>query len=245
MTEAKNQKEIEIMKKAGHISAKAVDLVVKNIKPGVTLLELDQIAYDFIVSNGGKPSFMTVDDYKFTTCINVNSGIVHGIPNHYKVIRGDVVSIDLGTMIDGLHSDISYTVEVETHNHKRFLDIGKKALNDAIKMCKAGNRIGDVSNAMQQVIEKHGFSVSRDLVGHGIGYELHEDPYVPCYGKKGTGPVLFTGMTIAVEVIYQYGKPEIVVLSDDWTIATADGSISGLFEHTVLVTSKGPLILTK
>lgn len=244
MITLKTPAEIKIMKEGGKISTKALRAVLACIKPGITTLELDKIAHETILASGAKPSFMTVDDYKYTTCININDGIVHGIPNDYEIQPGDIVSIDLGVLYQGLHTDISYTVEVETQKERIFLDVGKKALTAAIKQCVLGKHIGDVSQAIETIVEGAGYTVSEELVGHGVGHELHEDPYVAGYGRKGAGPLLKEGMTLAIEIIYQKGQPKLRIDKDKWTLRTADGSLSGLFEQSVAVTTTGPLILT-
>ena len=232
------------MKEGGKISVLALKAVLVAINEKITTLELDRIAENVILNSGAKPSFKTVDDYKYTTCININAGIVHGLPSRYKLKKGDLVSIDLGALYKGFHTDLSYTVEVGTKNEHKFLNIGLEAVKSGIFECIDGNRIGDVSSAIQSTIESAGYSVSRDLVGHGIGKDLHEDPYVPCYGKRGHGIRLTEGMVIAVEAIYQKGRSKLVLEPDNWTLSTADGSLSALFEQTVAITKNGPLILT-
>ena len=244
MINIRSLEEIEIMKEGGKITSKALKKVLEAVKPGVTTLQLDSIAEEIITGNGGYPSFKTVDDYTHTACINVNSGIVHGIPNNCELVPGDVVSIDLGTLYKEYHTDLSYTVEVQTNNEKEFLNLGKSTLEKAVKLCRQGKRIGDVSNVIQTEVEAAGYSVSRDLVGHGVGRELHEDPYVPCYGNPETGAKIKAGMVFAVEVIYQKGAPELVISEDGWTLETEDGSISGLFENTIVVTKNGPVYIT-
>lgn len=245
MIHLKTPEQIKIMQEGGEISAQALQKVLDAVKPGITLAELDKIAEQYILSQGAKPSFKGVDDYEFTTCINVNDGIVHGIPNNYKVKPGDLVSIDLGALYKGFHTDLSYTVEVETKKETEFLETGKRALKLGIEQAVVGNHIGDISNAIQTCVESKGYTVSFDLVGHGVGKNLHEDPYVPGYGKKGKGPELKEGMVLAIEVIYQKGNPAITIDEDGWTIKTLDGSLSGLFESTVAITSEGPIILTQ
>jgi methionyl aminopeptidase len=246
----KTPEEIEIMSESGAISAAALEKAVLSVREGITLRELDKIAEDVITGKGAASSFKTVEDYPYTTCINVNDGIVHGIPGSYKLKNGDLVSIDLGALYKGFHTDLSWTVEVGASGEagaskeQKFLDTGKKALNEAIFYCVEGNKLGQVSRAIQKVIESAGYTVSRELVGHGVGKELHEDPYVPGYGKSKDGPVLKAGMVLAIEVIYQKGSPKIVLDDDDWTLRTADGSLSGLFELTVAVGAKEPRILT-
>ncbi len=244
MIEIKSPQDIKIMRKAGKIAAKAMAEIVGNIKPGITTLELDAIADKVIVENGAFPAFKKVKDYYHATCININAGIVHGLPSDYELQSGDVVSIDLGAYIDGFYSDMSTSVEVETSKEQTFLETGKRALAKAISKCIAGTHLGDVSHAIQSVIEAQGYSVSTELVGHGIGRELHEKPQVFCYGREGTGPVLREGMVLAVEVLYQKGKPELTLADDLWTLITLDNSLSGLFEHTVAITKHGPETLT-
>lgn len=183
----KTPQEINVMKEGGRISSLALKEVLKHVRVGVTTLELDQIAEKTILKHGALPSFKFVDGYAFTTCININEGIVHGLPNNYAIKRGDLISIDLGAYYGGFHTDLSYTVEVETSYEEKFLSAGKRALERAIEASVVGNKIGDIAHAIQSCIESYGYSVSRDLVGHGIGHELHEAPYVPGYGKKGKG----------------------------------------------------------
>lgn len=237
--------ELKSMREAARIGALALKAALKAVTPGVTLIEINQAAENEILKHGAEPGFKKVPNYHYATCININEGIVHGIPNGYKVKKGDVVSIDLGAYYQGFHSDLAYTVEVESDNQQDFLKTGEEALSNAINMCKVGNRIGDISAAIQETVESAGYSVSRDLVGHGVGRKMHEKPQIPCYGIRKTGQVLKEGMTLAIEVIYQKGRPPIVLSDDAWTIETEDGSISALFEHDVLVTSKGPEVLTK
>lgn len=236
--------ELQIMAKSGSMASKVLKTLLIYTKPGVTLAEIDQLATKEIHDLGGLPSFKTVDSYKYATCINVNQGIVHGIPNSYKVKVGDVVSIDLGVLYKGYHSDLSYTFEVQTTKYDQFLQAGKEALFKAVKKCVEGKTVGDISATIQNVIEGHHYSVSRDLVGHGVGKQIHEYPNIPCYGEPATGPKLRSGMVLAVEVIYQLGRPELKLLNDGWTLETADGSISALFEQTVAVGKKSFSVLT-
>ena len=245
MISIKTPEEIEKIAKAGKIANQALNKALEAVKPGVTLSEIDKIVDDFIANKGAKAGFKTVDGYDYATCINVNEGLVHGIPNDYVLNEGDLVSIDLGVYLDGWHSDLSYTTEVKTNKHKEFLQVGKDALEAGIKEFKVGNRLGDIGYAIQKVVEDAGYTVSRDLVGHGIGEEIHEKPYVPGYGISGKGLKLKEGMVFAVEVIYQKGDPEMEIIDDDWTIVTKDGSLAGLFEDTVALTKNGPKILTK
>jgi methionyl aminopeptidase len=241
----KTPEEIKIMAEGGKIARETLNAVLDAIKPGVKTRELEKIADDYILSKSSEPSFKTVEDYDFATCININEGLVHGLPGEYEIKEGDLVSVDLGVLYKGFHTDLSHSVEVGTNEHTDFLKVGENALMAGISQCKVGNKIGDISNAMQEVVETAGYTVSRDLVGHGIGKELHEEPYVPGYGKAGSGQEIEEGMVFAIEIIYQDGSPEIAISEDEWTLETADKSISGLFENTVAATNSGPKVLTQ
>ncbi|OGY25993.1 MAG: type I methionyl aminopeptidase [Candidatus Woykebacteria bacterium RBG_16_44_10] len=243
----KTQSEIEIMYRAGQIAAAALIEIAKNIKPGIKTSQLDTIAETKIRDLGAESSFKKVEGYHYNTCITPNDLVVHGVPSDYTLSEGDVLGADLGAYYRGFHSDLAYTFPVGkvSSERKKFLSVGMNALWEAIKEVRIGSRIGDISNKIQTVIEGSGYSVVRELVGHGVGRELHEDPLVPGRGKKGTGEELKEGMVIAIEVIYNFGKPGVRLLSDGWSIATSDSSVSGLFEHTIAVTKKGPLVLTQ
>lgn len=244
MISIKTPKDLELMIEGGKIARKAIDMAIEAVKPGVTGLDINSIAKDYILQSGAVPSFKGYEGFTHAVCVNINSGVVHGIPNNQKFKPGDVVSVDLGVLLNGYHTDVSESVEVETLSHKKFLDTGREALKEAIFMCRPGNRVGDISNSIQNVIEREGYSVSRDLAGHGVGRELHEDPFIPCYGKKGKGEKLAVGMVLAIEVIYQVGDYPLVIGNDGWTLSTRDGSLSGLFEKTVAVTTGDALVLT-
>lgn len=241
---AKDQKKFEAMEKAGKISSAALREALKEVKVGVTLRTLDKIAEEKICSLGAEPGFKRVPHYDYATCINVNEGLVHGIPTDYELKKGDIVSIDLGAFYEGYNSDQCWTVEVETNDHAEFLEAGKKALNKAIEQAYVGNKIGDISYAIQKEIESHGYSVSRELVGHGVGKTLHEAPFVPCFGTPKNGKTLKEGMTLAIEIIYQKGDYPITETKDGWTIETLDKSISAVFEHSIGVTSSEPVVFT-
>lgn len=240
----KSPEEVKIMSLGGKISHNALKLAKDLCDIGVTLSEIDKEVERFILSSKAECSFKMVPGYRYATCINVNSGLVHGIPNNYKIKRGDLVKIDLGTFFQGFHTDTSATVEVGTDKENSFIKAGEVAVLNAANACLVGNKLGDVSYEMQKAIESKGYSVSRSLVGHGIGKTLHEEPLIPPYGKKGTGMVLREGLVFAIEIIYQKGNPAIKVLPDEWTIETKDGSLGGLHEHTVAITREGPKILT-
>lgn len=246
MSNLKTKQEIEIMRSAGQISALAMKEVEKNIKPGITTLELDQIVERIFEKNGAEAAFKKVENYQHSICSTPNDWVVHGIPGNYKLKEGDIIGIDLGALYKGYNSDMAQTFCVGTVSPeaKEFLVVGEKALQEAIKEAKVGNRVGDISSKIQSIVEGAGYSVVKELVGHGVGKELHEDPMIPGRGQKGTGEVLKEGLVIAVEIIYNLGKANIVMLDDGWTIATRDSSLAGLFERTVAITSKGPVVLT-
>jgi len=249
MINIKTQQEIEIMQEGGHILSDTLWGVVKNIRSGISELELDALAEKLIRKKGGEPGFKRVQDYRHTICISVNDVVVHGIPTQNKLKAGDIVGIDCGVFYKGFHTDMSETVIVESVDNssiREFLDTGKKALEQAIKQAVVGNRIGNISKTIQDIVEGKGYSVVRSLVGHGVGHELHEEPEVPGYlvGPIDKTPELVEGMVIAVEVIYNMGKYDLVLDSDGWTLRTKDKSLSGLFERTIAITRNGPLILT-
>lgn len=246
MIHLKSPEELEIMARGGKISGQVLKETLDLIKPGISTLELDAFAENRIRELSGKPAFKGYRDYKFATCININDGIVHGIPGSYCIAQGDLVSIDLGVIHGGFNTDVSWTAIAgsSSKESKRFLEAGERALQKAISNCKIGNRIGDISYAIQTEIEKSGYNVVRDLVGHGVGQNLHEEPQIPCYGRPSMGIELRQGMTLAIEVIYTLGSPKLRVLGDGWTMATKDGTISGLFEQTVAIEQNGPKLLT-
>lgn len=242
----KTNEELEIMKKAGKIAAQALRNVIKEAKPGITLAELDSIARAEIEANGAKPSFMTVEDYKWTICATVNDQVVHGIPTQRKLKEGDILGIDVGAFYQGFHSDTATTIGVSQvlKDDENFMGAGRETLQKAIKKAKVGAKIGDISEEIQENIERAGYSIVKNLTGHGVGRELHEEPMVPGFGKKGTGPLLAENMVLAIEVIYAKGKGDIVLEDDGWTISTKDGSLGGLFEQTIAIKNSGPIVLT-
>lgn len=245
MINLKLPSEIEIMQIGGNISKNALNLALSLCKEGTSLNSIDKEVENFILKNKAFPSFMKVPGYRHATCINVNEGLVHGIPNKYIIKNGDLVKVDLGVFYDGFHTDTSATIEVGTNKESKFIQAGIDCIENAINACVVGNKLGDISYEMQKTIESRGYSVSRSLVGHGIGRDLHEEPLIPPYGKKGTGPLLKEGMVFAIEIIYQKGSHHIKSLEDGWTLVTKDGSLAGLCEHTVAITKNGPLVLTK
>ena len=257
MIDIKTQEEIEVMAKGGKILSDVLREVLKHVKPGVSGLKLDLLAEKLIVQKGGEPGFKKVKNYKHALCVCVNDVVVHGIPTDYKFKEGDLVTIDCGVYYKGFHTDSAHTVRVQrsgagkvqnSDEVDRFLETGKKALEKAIKVARVGNRIGHISKTIQDVVEGAGYSVVRSLIGHGVGRNLHEEPEIPGFleGPIEETPLLKKGMTIAIEVIYNRGKPDVVYAnSDGWTIKTKDGSLSGVFERTVAITEKGSVVLTK
>lgn len=252
MIPIKTKAEIEKMREGGKILAKILREVKNDVKPGITTLELDRRAEELIRREGGKPSFKMVPKYRWSTCMCINEVVVHGVPGNFKLKEGDILGIDIGLFYKGFHTDMAETVIVGNHlndsNHlKKFISVGREALNQAIAAAKAGNRVGHISKAIEKTITRAGFSPVKALVGHGVGKNLHEEPQIPCFLKRKIEetPALKTGITLAIEIIYNQGKPEVVYGNDDgWTIKTADGKLSGLFEHTVAILKDGPEILT-
>ncbi len=242
----KTNKEIDLMKTSGRICSLVLAKLSTMVKAGESLIALDKVAKFEIEKRGGSPSFVTVDDYKWTICTTVNEEVVHGIPTSRKLKEGDILGIDIGVLYKGYHSDMATSVGVGkiSDEKRRFLEVGKTTLNNAIKKTKVGNRIGDISATIQEGIESNGYSVVRNLTGHGVGKNLHEDPIIPCFGKYKTGPKILENMVLAIEVIYTQGKSEVKLGQDGWTIATQDGSPGGLFEQTIAVTKDGPIVLT-
>ena len=242
----KSQQEIEQMAKAGRIVADTLALLGEHVRAGVTTAELDVLADEYIVSEGGYPTFKGYRGYPSATCLSPNDMIVHGIPGTYALEEGDILSADVGVTLGGFVADSAYTFGVGeiSPEAERLLETGQAALSAAVEQCCVGNRLSDLSHAVQKVTEEAGFSVVRSLVGHGVGRSMHEDPQIPNYGPPGRGPQLAEGMVFAVEPMITAGDHEITVHDDQWSISTADGSLAAHFEHTVAVTQAGPRILT-
>lgn len=233
----KTPEEIEKLRKSNILVGKTLAEVGKHVKPGVTTLELDKIAEDFIRSNGAEPGFLGYDGYPNTLCVSVNDKVVHGIPSDYALQDGDVVSVDCGTLMDGFYGDSAYTFCCGNVDPKvrKLLQTTKEALYLGIAEARAGHRLGDVGYAIQQHCQAAGFSVVREMVGHGIGRDMHEAPEVPNYGKRGQGLLLREGMTIAIEPMINMGNRGIVMERDGWTIRTIDRKPSAHFEHTIAI----------
>jgi methionyl aminopeptidase len=242
----KSASEIEQMAKAGRVVVETLALLAENMRPGVTTAELDALAEEFIRSQGGAPTFKGYRGYPASICVSPNDVIVHGIPGPYSLAEGDILSIDVGVTLGGFVADSARTFPVGdvSPEAERLLEVGLAALEAGIQQCRAGNRLSDVSHAIQVATEEAGFSVVRSLVGHGVGRSMHEDPQIPNFGPPGRGPLLAEGMTFAIEPMITAGGPEVVLHDDDWTISSRDGSLSAHFEHTVAVTEAGPRILT-
>ena len=238
--------EIERIARAGALVAETISHVGERIEPGITTLELDRIAEDFILANGGVPTSQGYRGYPRAICISVNEVVVHGIPDGRIVDEGDLVTIDIGVTLAGAIADSAYTFGVGSidSESQRLLDVCQEALSAGIGEARLGNRVGDISSAVQAVVEGAGFSVVRSLVGHGVGRHYHEDPHVPNFGEPGRGPKLSEGMTIAIEPMITVGDPVVVLHDDDWTISTKDRSLAAHFEHTVAITTGDPRILT-
>lgn len=244
----KRREEIEAMRINGGKLAQIKEELKKLIRPGVTPVKVDKRADELILSMGGKPSFKMVKGYQWATCININDGVVHGIPNRISFKEGDVVSVDVGMFYKGFHTDSAFTVPVGevTAQVLRFLDAGSRALEESILKARTGNFVSDISQAMESVLGSRGCSPIRDLTGHGVGRKLHEAPAIPCFWEKGMRDFeLPSGATIAIEVIYAAGQPDWVCGADGWTISTKDGRLAALLEETVVVGKDSCEVLTR
>lgn len=243
----KSSSEIQKMRKAGDLVARTHDLLEQHIKVGVSTFELDQIAESFIRENGAEPSFKGYHGYPASICASVNDEVVHGIPSKEILLQdGDIISIDIGAYLDGYHGDAARTHVVGEASDEalKLIEVTRQSFYEGLKYVKPGNHLHQVSAAIQQYVEANGFSVVRDLVGHGIGKELHEEPQIPNYKPVGRGPKLQAGMVLAIEPMINIGKYDVRVLDDDWTIVTLDGELSAHYENTVLVTDDGYELLT-
>ena len=243
----KTARELGIMKKACVISARALKLIGEAVEPGVSTAELDRVAEAYIRSEGAVPNFKDYNGFPATACISINDQVIHGIPNKKTIInQGDIVSVDLGAMFEGYNGDnaATYACGDISPEAQRLIDTTRESLYEGIKKACVGNRIGDISEAVQRYVEARGYSVVRDYVGHGVGASLHEAPEVPNYGVSGRGARLVAGMTLAIEPMVNIGKHNVKVMPDGWTVLTADGSLSAHFEHTIAITSSGTQIMT-
>jgi methionyl aminopeptidase len=242
----KSAAEIEGMARAGELVAETIALVGEQIQPGITTGELDRIADEFIREHGGVPTSKGYRGFPAATCISPNAMVVHGIPGEYRVEDGDLISVDIGITLDGLIADSAVTFGVGeiAAEAQRLIDICQEARDAGIAQARPGNHVGDISHAVQVVVEAAGFSVVRSLVGHGVGRSYHEDPQVPNFGDPGRGALLQSGMTLAIEPMITAGGPDVYLHEDEWSISTQDGSLAAHFEHTVAVLEDGPRIIT-
>jgi methionyl aminopeptidase len=243
----KSRPEIEKMRKSNAIVAAILEELSRKIRPGVKTIELDRLSEELALKKGARPAFKGYRGYPYSLCTSVNSEVVHGMPSERELKDGDIVSLDFGILNDGYYGDAAVTVAVGeiTPGARKLLKITEEALYRGIAEVKAGNRIGDISSAIQGHVEAAGYSVVRDLVGHGIGKSLHEDPQVPNYGSGGRGIELKPGMVFAIEPMVNEGTYRVEILRDGWTVVTADGKLSAHFEHSVAITENGPVILSR
>ena len=246
MISLKSPREIECMRRAGRLTAQARALAGSLVRPGVTTHEIDTAVRKFIESHGAKPSFLGYGGFKGSACISINEEVIHGIPGPRKLKEGDIVSVDVGAYLDGFHGDCAATFPCGEVSPEalELIRVTEQSFWEGIKMARAGNRVYDISHAVQQYVESHGYSVVRDFVGHGVGARLHEAPEVPNFGPASHGPRLQPGMTIAVEPMVCAGDWQVKVLADKWTTVSLDGSLTAHYENTILITEDGPEILT-
>lgn len=242
----KTEREIEYMRDAGRIVGQTLQELKKMISPGITTMELDRAAEKCIRQAGGTPAFKGYCGFPATICASINEQVVHGIPGPRQLQDGDVISIDIGAKLNRFYGDAAITVPVGAvdANILKLLSVTEEALNKGIEQAIQGNRLSDISHAVQLHAEAQGYGVVRDYVGHGIGQRMHEDPQIPNYGPPGRGPLLKSGMTLAIEPMINCGTPDVEVLTDDWTVVTVDKKVSAHFEHTVAITDGKPIILT-
>ena len=247
MISIKNEHELEAMREACKITAAARALAGKMVRPGVSTKAIDQAVHDYIVSQGAKPSFLNYSGFPASACISVNSTVIHGIPGHYILRDGDIVSVDVGAYYKGFHGDCAATYacgSISTEAQK-LIDVTRQSFFEGIKKAVAGNHLFDISNAIADYVEPFGYGIVEELVGHGIGHALHEDPQIPNFRQKRKGIRLMPGMTLAIEPMINIGRPDVEWLDDDWTVVTEDGSLSAHYENTILINEEGePDILT-
>ena len=246
MITLKSAREIELMRRAGKITAAARALAGEMVKPGVTTREIDKAVYQFIKSQGAEPSFLNYNGYPASVCISVNDEIIHGIPGNRVLQEGDIVSVDVGAYIGGFHGDCAatYACGKISDEAQRLIDVTRQSFFEGIKNAREGCRVSDIGHAVQEYVEANGFSVVREYVGHGVGRQMHESPEVPNYGAPGHGPKLLRGMTIAVEPMVNMGTAAIRQMPDGWTVKTADGKYAAHYENTLLITAGEPELLT-
>ena len=246
MIAIKNERELALMRQACKITAAARALAGEMVRPGITTKQIDKAVYDYIVSQGAKPSFLNYNGYPGSACVSVNETVIHGIPGGRVLKEGDIVSIDVGAYYKGFHGDCAATFACGTisADAQKLIDVTKQSFFEGIRFAKRGHRVSDISHAIQTYVESNGFSVVRSFVGHGVGAQLHEEPEVPNFGNPGRGPRLLPGMTLAIEPMVNVGTHEVRILKDGWTVVTTDGKLSAHYENTVLITDGEPEILT-
>lgn len=246
MITLKSAHEIELMRRAGEITAAARAVARELVKPGVTTAQIDKAVYEFIRSQGATPSFLHYNGYPASVCVSVNDEIIHGIPGKRVLQEGDVVSVDVGAYIGGVHGDCAgtYPCGKVSDEAMDLIRVTQQSFFEGLKFAREGYRISDIGHAVQEYVERHGYSIVREYVGHGIGHDMHEAPEIPNYGKPGHGPRLLRGMTIAVEPMVNAGSAAIINMSDGWTVKTADGKNAAHYENTILITDGEPQILT-
>jgi methionyl aminopeptidase len=246
MITIKSTREIEIMRRSGKITSKTLEMLIASVKPGMTTAQVDKMAEDSIRSMGGIPTFIGYHGYPSTICASVNEEVVHGMPGPRVLNDGDLLSIDIGTTLDGYVSDSAVTIAIGNVSleAKRLMRVTQECLMHGIAQMKRGNRLSDIGHAVQTHAEKNGYGVVRDLVGHGIGTKMHEEPQVPNYGTPGQGPELRVGLCLAIEPMITEGTWQVETLQDGWTVVTADGKLAAHFEHTIAIMDDGPRILT-
>ena len=246
MINIRSKEEVQKIAKAASIVKDLLNDIEEVIKPGISTIELDEFAEKYIVDRGAIPGFKGLYGFPATLCVSINDEVVHGIPSNKILEEGDIIGVDVGSIIDGFYGDHAKTFPVGsiTNDNKKLLDVTKECLLRGIKQAKPGNRIGDIGFAIQEYAESFGYGVVKELVGHGIGEKLHEEPQIPNYGSKNTGPIIKEGMCFAIEPMINFGSEKIYTKSDNWTICTKDGSSSAHFEHTITINENGAEILT-
>jgi methionyl aminopeptidase len=248
MITLKSERELALMREAGHIVALAHEAVREAIKPGISTAELDKIAYDVITSNGATPSFLNYNGYPATICASVNEVVIHGIPSKKTILKdGDIISVDIGACYKGYHGDCAKTFFVGSvsEEKRQLVEVTTQSLYEGLKFARPGNRLSDISHAIEEYARSFGYSIVLEYTGHGVGHALHEDPAVPNYGAPGKGPILKKGMTLAIEPMVNVGTHRVRVLKDNWTVVTQDKKPSAHYEHSIVITDDGYEILTK
>ncbi len=243
----KNSEQIALMKIAGRITAEALLVARDTIRPGVSTKEIDKKIYDYIIKCGATPSFLGYGGFPGSACISINNEVIHGIPSKDRIIReGDIVKIDVGARYRGYNGDSARTYPVGKVSEEalRLISVTERSFYEAMKVAKAGNRVGDISSAIENFVISNGFSIVKQYVGHGVGAELHEEPSVPNFGRAGRGPRLYPGMTLAIEPMVNVGVEDVKVLKDGWTVITADGKLSAHYENSICITESDPILLT-